>query len=111
MGGRCQEMVLQFLINTFENKCNELALLAAGTDGQDGPTSAAGCVYFSGDVAPFDSLVLEKAKKHLKNHDSYNFWIKNMPHCLINTNEPTGVNVMDIYCMIKIKTCPMTNDK
>lgn len=97
-------MALQFLIDTFENQCKELALLAAGTDGQDGPTSVAGCIYFSGNGIQFDSSILEKAKKHLNNHDSYNFWLENLPDCLINTDGPTGVNVMDIYCMIKIKT-------
>lgn len=102
IGGRCQEMALQFFIETYIHECEDLALLAAGTDGQDGPTPVAGCVYFSKNIKSLEKSVLEKAKTYLEQHNSYNFWFQNFPHCLINTNGPTGVNVMDIYCMIKV---------
>ncbi|RWS23936.1 glycerate kinase-like protein [Leptotrombidium deliense] len=96
VGGRCQEMALSFFNEMLENK--NVSFLAAGTDGQDGPTPVAGCVV-SGIVNNWKP----EAQKALLEHNSYSFWKKYFPASLVNTNGPTGVNVMDIYCMLKIK--------
>lgn len=98
-GGRCQELALSAA--TILKKSRGVTLLAAGTDGADGPTDAAG--------ACIDSVLLEKISKEkldtesfTRNNDSYNFFEKNGGH--VKTG-PTLTNVMD---MIVILIDPVT---
>ena len=86
--------------------CNTLAphladipgvvFMAAGTDGADGTTDAAGAIV--------DSSTLEKSVKrdldifrHLEKNDSYNFF-KAMNDLVITG--PTGTNVMDVHLLL-----------
>lgn len=96
LGGRCQELAVAFA-NTV-SRMEGAALLAAGTDGTDGPTDAAG-----GMVEP-DSLVRARgagfsARDTLERHDSYHF----LDACggLIKTG-PTGSNVNDLTLFVLI---------
>lgn len=73
--------------------------VAAGTDGQDGPTPVAGVVVDCGQK--FSDEELQLGREHLANHDSYNFWRRLRPSWLVDTGGPTGVNVMDVYCLIR----------
>ncbi len=68
----------------------ELSLLAAGTDGTDGPTDATGAFA---DATTWN----DQTKMYLFNNDSYHFFKKNGG--LLVTG-PTQTNVMDIVITI-----------
>lgn len=91
MGGRNQEMVLSFLSEL--NKNDEgIYFLSAGTDGNDGPTDAAGAYcYYSEEISK------DEIFKHLGNNDSYNFFKRYGG--LIKTGY-TNTNVCDIQVLI-----------
>uniref|UniRef100_A0A914RT78 MOFRL domain-containing protein n=1 Tax=Parascaris equorum TaxID=6256 RepID=A0A914RT78_PAREQ len=90
-GGRNQQIVLSF------------ALLSAGTDGQDGPTDAAGAVLTSDDIKYIhDNGRWEKGDVDgfLRKNDSFNFWkVFRDGVCHVNTG-PTGTNVMDVQVLL-----------
>jgi glycerate-2-kinase len=69
-----------------------VSLLAAGTDGSDGPTDAAGAFADGGSVARGRASGLD-ARDALARHDSYTFWASEGG--LLRTG-PTGTNVMDV---------------
>ena len=94
VGGRCQELALSFAIDIrgHENIC----LLAAGTDGRDGPTEAAGALV--------DGRTVQKAQiqgldpnAYLRNNNSYDFH-RRLSSC-VNTG-PSGTNVMDLVILL-----------
>ena len=94
-GGRNQELCLN-TSGLIAGKKN-VVFLSAGTDGNDGPTKAAGAIC--------DGLTLRRAKSvgldirsFLDNNDSYNFF--NKLNDLIITG-PTGTNVMDIQILLR----------
>lgn len=104
-GGRAQEMALKYLSKKFEQDpkenlmCDD-AFLAAGTDGQDGPTKFAGCLSSWSMWSDLDhTRVKSEILSHLETHDSTNFWLKNKKEWLIETGL-TGTNVMDIYMIL-----------
>ncbi len=78
LGGRNQEMALAVLAGMAEDPegCRGVSFLAAGSDGNDGPTDAAGAFA--------SSVVLEEARRrgkdfaaiqdHLARHDAYRFF-------------------------------------
>lgn len=89
-GGRCQELALAAAFELAGNP--GLVILAAGTDGRDGPTDAAGAIV--------DSHTWEAARlggrdpaTDLENHDSYHSL--DAAAALLRTG-PTGTNVMDM---------------
>lgn len=90
LGGRNQEFCLS-LIEYIKGE-NNLVILSGGTDGNDGPTDAAGAVI--------DNEIINEAeakdinyKIYLDNNDSYNFFDE--LNSLVKTG-PTLTNVMDI---------------
>ena len=67
---------------------------SCGTDGIDGPTTAAGAVWNT------EKNLAKEAFDHIMNNDSYNFWRKHDDECLVKTGH-TGTNVADIIlCQI-----------
>jgi len=93
-GGRSQELALAA---ARELSGTDLAvLLAAGTDGTDGPTDAAGGVVdgMTADKGLEAGLVLEE---HLEGHDAYPYL--QQTGCLIRTG-PTMTNVMDVVLLL-----------
>jgi len=91
-GGRNQELVLAGLRHLCDDGMERIVLLSGGTDGEDGPTDAAGAFA--------DSQVLEVARaKHLNADDflainnSYPFF--EQAGGLLKTG-PTHTNVMDL---------------
>lgn len=97
-GGRNQEMALAFLLEImktpglFEN----VAFLAASTDGNDGPTDAAGA------FAAVEVLVKAQdaglsPEAFLRENDSYHFFER--IGCLYKTG-PTNTNVCDLHVML-----------
>uniref|UniRef100_A0A7G3ANT5 Glycerate kinase n=1 Tax=Lutzomyia longipalpis TaxID=7200 RepID=A0A7G3ANT5_LUTLO len=100
LGGRNQELtlhVLRKLLNHDEcHELGEVAFLSAGTDGIDGPTSAAGAVgTLSGLKGCSTKCTLED---FLSTNNSYAFWRDFYPRGHIVTGH-TGTNVMDIHIL------------
>lgn len=93
-GGRSQELALAFAIAV--DGMDRLALLAAGTDGTDGPTDAAGAFAdgHSCDRALRLGLI---PREFLARNDSYNFFA---PIDQLFKTGPTRTNVMDLFCLI-----------
>lgn len=94
LGGRNQEFVLAAAIDIAAHE--NIVVLSAGTDGNDGPTDAAGAIA--------DSFTLKKANKlnlhpqsFLLNNDSYHFFEK-LGDLFITG--PTNTNVMDLRIML-----------
>ncbi len=97
-GGRNQEMALSFLMRLGQDKLEgkDIHFLAASTDGNDGPTDAAGGFA--------DGAVLEKSRQmglsiadYLKNNDSYHFLDK---VGALHKTGPTNTNVCDVQLLI-----------
>ena len=95
-GGRNQELVLAACLRLWDDGSDRIAILSGGTDGEDGPTDAAGAIL--------DSTVIEKAKRlglrpdgFLAINNSYEFFDK--AGGLLNTG-PTHTNVMDLRVAI-----------
>ncbi|EJW88590.1 MOFRL family protein [Wuchereria bancrofti] len=108
-GGRNQQIVLAALSKLFEQsnfgqEKVEFALMSAGTDGQDGPTDAAGAVLTSNDMQYIREVGSQWKKTvidgYINNNDSYNFWKKfnnGKSHIIFG---PTGTNVMDVQVLL-----------
>src|SRR5262249_26449290 len=93
-GGRCQEVALAAALALRDQR--DIVLLAAGTDGSDGPTDAAGAIVDSGSA--------ERARRHdadpvlgLEANNS-----NGVPGCseaLLGTG-PTNTNLLDLYVVL-----------
>ncbi len=92
-GGRCQEVALSFLMAARGNK--PMALLAAGTDGIDGPTDAAGAFATNESFEKAIRLGLNP-EKSLRENNSYLFFDRLGD--LIRTGW-TGTNVNDLFLL------------
>ena len=96
-GGRNQELVLAGLELLWEDGMHDIVLLSGGTDGEDGPTDAAGAVA--------DSHLLHAARSqrlvpgdYLAVNNSYPFF--DQVGGLLKTG-PTHTNVMDLrVCLV-----------
>ena len=89
-GGRNQEFALAAAMELAGE--GAMAVLAAGTDGIDGPTDAAGAYADGTTVARASSLGLDPGA-HLENNDAYPFF--EALGDLVVTG-PTGTNVADL---------------
>jgi glycerate 2-kinase len=89
-GGRNQELALAAAVELAGNR--KLALLAAGTDGIDGPTDAAGA-YADGQTLARGSERGVDTRAALAANDSYRFFDREGGILRIG---PTGTNVMDL---------------
>jgi len=92
-GGRNQELALGAAIEL--DGTRGLTLLTLATDGEDGPTDAAGA-YVDGLTVTKSLQVGADPEKFLFENNSYNFFAK-INH-LIKTG-PTGTNVNDLVLM------------
>jgi len=95
-GGRCQELALAAVFEGQKDDWTGIALLCAGTDGEDGPTDAAGAVV--------DEDLLRRARRQgldpeafLVRHDAYNFFD---PLAGLIRTGLTGTNVMDLAVIL-----------
>lgn len=89
-GGRCQELALAAAL-ALEGE-PRMGLLAAGTDGSDGPTDAAGA-WADGATAARGRAAGADPAAALAAHDSHEFFRREGG--LLRTG-PTGTNVMDL---------------
>lgn len=105
MGGRNQELALRLSLRFHSDPelRDGVYFLSAGTDGIDGPTTAAGAIASSMVIEEFlnGCKSPETPTSYLNNNDSYNFY-KNLPNgnkYHIHTGH-TGTNVMDIHLLL-----------
>jgi glycerate-2-kinase len=73
-----------------------ITILSAGTDGNDGPTDAAGAVVDSYTITEAVSKNIDP-QKYLSEFDSFHFFMKAGGHIITG---PTMTNVMDIIVVI-----------
>ncbi len=92
VGGRNTEFVLAAGLRLAASLPNGWAVLAGGTDGEDGPTDAAGALADANTFARAQALGFDAAD-FLRRHDSYTFFAATGD--LIRTGL-TGTNVMDV---------------
>jgi len=93
-GGRNQHLALQIAL--LLKDLPGITVLSAGTDGNDGPTGAAGAVVDSDTFANASSESIDPVK-FLNDFDSYHFFKKVGGHIITG---PTMTNVMDIIVVI-----------
>jgi len=100
-GGRNQQLVLATLDNLVThspagaNPLEGIALVSGGTDGEDGPTDAAGAVIDAGTLARMQANGLNalSIEEHLELNNAYNFFA---PLDDLVITGPTHTNVCDI---------------
>jgi len=95
LGGRSQELALAAA--RVLRGMPAVALLAAGTDGRDGPTDAAGAIV---DGTTWEAVAAagRDPESDLRHHDSYAALAS--ADALIKTG-PTGTNVMDVVIAVR----------
>ncbi len=91
LGGRCQELALA-AARALDGEAAAIALLAAGTDGRDGPTDAAGAIVDSGTWRAIAAAGRDPARD-LASHDAYR--ALDAAEALLRPGL-TGTNVMDV---------------
>jgi glycerate 2-kinase len=95
LGGRNQEFCLAAAIDLVELP-PRVVVLSGGTDGNDGPTDAAGAVVDPFTVIRGKELGME-ATDFLHNNDAYHFFEKTKDLLLTG---PTNTNVMDVRLVL-----------
>jgi len=108
VGGRAQELALavavalEDLLGPSTHHSYSWECIAVGSDGQDGPSNAAGAFVNQKTVAAGRMTGLD-AKRYLHNHDSYTFFSSlngNGDEGGLLITGPSGTNVADIYVLI-----------
>ena len=94
-GGRCQEFALAAALALGAD--DRLVVLAAGTDGTDGPTEAAGGLVDAGTVARGQAAGGDAARA-LKDNDAYDF-LTAAGACVVTG--PTNTNLLDLYLILR----------
>lgn len=93
-GGRNQQLALAALIQLGD--CRNIALLSGGTDGEDGPTNAAGA-FVTEEVAQAARDQHLDAADHLRRNDAYEFF-RHAGGLFITG--PTQTNVCDLRVIV-----------
>jgi glycerate 2-kinase len=96
LGGRNQEFVLATMLKLGKDGMRNAILLSGGTDGEDGPTDAAGAIADADTLVRAASQQLDPAA-FLKRHDAYSFFEK--VGGLLKTGL-TQTNVMDVRVLL-----------
>jgi glycerate 2-kinase len=94
IGGRNQQLALAALAELGD--CERIALLSGGTDGEDGPTDAAGAVV-TVDVVRWAKEMGLDALDYLRRNDAYRFF--EASGGLFKTG-PTQTNVCDLRVVV-----------
>jgi glycerate 2-kinase len=96
IGGRNQEFVLAVAVKLGPADLPGVVVLSGGTDGEDGPTDAAGALADAGTLARADAAGLAPAQ-FLARHDAYHFFARTGD---VLTTGPTHTNVMDVRVIL-----------
>jgi hydroxypyruvate reductase/glycerate 2-kinase len=99
-GGRNQEFVLAALVHLRPARLRNKVILSGGTDGEDGPTDAAGAIGDAGTLERAARLGFDAAA-FLARHDAYSFF--DATGDLLRTGL-TGTNVMDVHVLLASKS-------
>ncbi len=91
-GGRNQELVLAAVVRLWNEDLSRLAILSGGTDGEDGPTDAAGA-WFDADVRRRATELGLNPQDFLAINNAYPFFAQTDGLLLTG---PTHTNVMDV---------------
>lgn len=94
-GGRCQEFALAAALQLAAGE--DLVVLAAGTDGTDGPTEAAGGLVDAGTVARGRRAGVDAART-LANNDAHVFLTAAGDAVVTG---PTNTNLLDLYLVVR----------
>ena len=95
-GGRNQQFVLAAVVEMATSGTDGMTILSGGTDGEDGPTDAAGAVADTTLLARSRHINLDP-EHFLQQHDAYSFF--DACDGLLRTG-PTHTNVMDLRVAI-----------
>jgi glycerate 2-kinase len=98
-GGRNQEFVLAALARLGREGLQESVVLSGGTDGEDGPTDAAGALADAGTLERAAAVGLDPAA-YLARHDAYSFFAATGD--LLKTGL-TQTNVMDVRVILTLR--------
>ena len=93
-GGRCQEFALAAALEL--QPSDRITILAAGTDGTDGPTDATGAIVDAGSIAR-GSAAGADARRALADNDAYRF-LRASDDLLVSG--PTRTNLLDLYVAV-----------
>ncbi len=94
-GGRCQEFALAAAIEF--RPSDNLTVLAAGTDGTDGPTDAAGAIV-DGSTVGRGKAAGADPERALADNDAYSF-LRASGDLLVSG--PTNTNLLDLYLIFR----------
>jgi len=94
-GGRCQEFALSAALELLPT--DRITILAAGTDGTDGPTDAAGAIVDAWSVGRGAAAGAD-ARQALKDNDAYRF-LGASGDLLVSG--PTRTNLLDLYVVLR----------
>jgi hydroxypyruvate reductase len=92
LGGRNQQLALAALVRLAEHDAHGIAIVSAGTDGEDGPTDAAGAIVDESLIAKARRLKLDP-RDFLRRNDAYRFF---EPLGGLLLTGPTHTNVCDL---------------
>lgn len=96
LGGRNQEFVLATVAKLGREGMANVVVLSGGTDGEDGPTDAAGAVA-DGETLPKANKLGMSPSDFLKRHDAYHFF---QPIGGLIKTGLTQTNVMDVRVIL-----------
>lgn len=96
LGGRNQQAALAAVEALWADGANRIVVLSGGTDGEDGPTDAAGAVCDAQVLARAQQLRLDP-QRYLRCNDAYTFF--RLTEGLIRTG-PTYTNVCDLRVVV-----------
>ncbi len=92
LGGRNQQLALAALIRLADQDAHDIVIVSAGTDGEDGPTDAAGAIVDEALIAEARRLNLDP-NHFLRRNDAYRFF---EPLGGLLKTGPTHTNVCDL---------------
>jgi hydroxypyruvate reductase len=95
-GGRNQQLVLAALETFWDDGGRDVAFLSGGTDGEDGPTDAAGAFFDAGIMQAARDLGLAP-QEFLARNDAYHFF---EPLGALLKTGPTHTNVCDLRVVV-----------
>ena len=94
-GGRCQEFALAASLELVP--ADRVTVLAAGTDGNDGPTDAAGAIVDADTVAR-GTHAGGDARRAMEDNDAYRFLTASGD---LIVSGPTRTNLLDLYLVLR----------
>ena len=100
LGGRNQQLVLAALARLAGDGARGIVLLSGGTDGEDGPTDAAGAFLDASILAAAHQRGLDPAD-YLARNDAYHFF---QPLGALVRTGPTHTNVCDLRVVVVERT-------